>query len=85
MRTYRRTVVGGSRQGRLEEAIALYQRLGFRIVEIHVDAVDQARRIKPEIPEIGHDGIPIHDEIVLELKLQPYSHPAGADSGESGS
>lgn len=61
-------------------AITLYQRLGFRIVEVHVDAVDEARLIKPEIPEIGQDGIPIHDEIVLELKLQPYSQSAGADA-----
>ena len=66
-------------------AIALYQRLGFRIVEVHVGAVDEARLIKPEIPEIGQDGIAIHDEIVLELRLQPYSHSAEADSGASGS
>ena len=49
-----------------------------------MDAVDEARLIKPEIPEIGQNGIPIHDEIVLELKLQPYSHSAEAGSGKSG-
>jgi len=54
-------------------AIGLYQRLGFRIVEVHPNAVDEARRIKPEIPEVGQDGIPIHDEIVLALTLHPYS------------
>lgn len=32
-------------------------------------AVDEARRIKPQIPLIGLDGIPIHDEIELEMIL----------------
>ncbi len=54
-------------------AIGLYQRLGFRLVEIHSGAVDEARKIKPQIPEVGANGIPIHDEIVLELQLQPYT------------
>jgi len=31
--------------------------------------VDEARRIKPQIPLIGLDGIPIHDEIELEMIL----------------
>jgi hypothetical protein len=34
-----------------------------------------ARRIKPEIPLIGENGIPIRDEIELELML-------GTDDGE---
>ncbi|MCP4246180.1 MAG: GNAT family N-acetyltransferase, partial [bacterium] len=34
-------------------------------------AVDEARRVKPQIPDVGHNGIPIHDEILLELKIQP--------------
>lgn len=54
-------------------AMGFYQRLGFRMVEIHVGAVDEARKVKPEIPEVGRDGIEIHDEIVLELELKPYS------------
>ncbi|HUU85183.1 MAG TPA: GNAT family N-acetyltransferase [Phycisphaerae bacterium] len=51
--------------------IGFYQRLGFRITQVNVGAVDEARKIKPEIPESGEGGIPIHDEIVLELKIQP--------------
>lgn len=54
-------------------AIGLYQRLGFRIVEVHSGAVDEARIIKPQIPEVGSNGIPIHDEIVLELRLEPFT------------
>jgi ribosomal protein S18 acetylase RimI-like enzyme len=53
-------------------AISLYQRLGFRIVEVNVGAVDEARKTKPQIPEVGERGIPIHDEIVMELKIKPY-------------
>ncbi len=54
-------------------AIGLHQRLGFRMVDVRVSAVDKAREVKPQIPEIGRDGIPIHDEIVLELKVEPYT------------
>jgi ribosomal protein S18 acetylase RimI-like enzyme len=54
-------------------SIGFYQRLGFRMVAVHVGAVDQARKIKPQIPELGRNGIPIHDEVVLELRLKPYS------------
>jgi ribosomal protein S18 acetylase RimI-like enzyme len=57
-------------------AIGFYQRLGFRMIAINVGVVDEARRIKPEIPEAGEGGIPIHDEIVLELKIQPFLDPA---------
>ena len=53
-------------------AIGFYQRLGFRMTAINVGVVDEARKIKPEIPETGEGGIPIHDEIVLELKVQPF-------------
>ena len=52
-------------------AIGFYQRLGFRMVAVNVGAVDEARRVKPQIPEVGQNGIPIHDEILLELKIQP--------------
>ncbi|MBN1512205.1 MAG: GNAT family N-acetyltransferase [Phycisphaerae bacterium] len=57
-------------------AIGFYQRLGFRMTQIHIGAVDKARMIKPEIPEVGEGGIPIHDEVVLELTLQPVIHAA---------
>jgi len=50
-------------------ALRFYQKLGFRITAIHCAAVTQSRRIKPQIPEHGIDGIPVRDEIVLELRL----------------
>lgn len=34
------------------------------------DAITGARRIKPEIPFVGFDGIPIRHEVELEMRLQ---------------
>jgi GNAT superfamily N-acetyltransferase len=51
------------------DAIRFYQKKGFTLVAIHRNAIDQSRRLKPEIPFIGIDGIPIRDEIEIELML----------------
>ncbi len=51
------------------QALRFYQRRGFRIKNIHIGAIEKSREIKPEIPLIGKNGIPIRDEIELELKL----------------
>ncbi len=52
--------------------IGFYQRLGFRMVAINLGVVDEARKVKPQIPEVGYRGIPIHDEVVMDLQIQPY-------------
>lgn len=52
-------------------ALGFYQRRGLRLIAVHRGAIDQARRLKPEIPVVGHDGIPIHDELELEIRLRP--------------
>lgn len=44
------------------EALAFYQKRGFRLVEVVPGAVDEARKRKPSIPLIGKHGIPIRDE-----------------------
>jgi GNAT superfamily N-acetyltransferase len=49
------------------DALRFYQRRGLRIVGVSPGAVDRSRAIKPGIPHIGAYGIPIHDEIILEL------------------
>ncbi|RUL47280.1 GNAT family N-acetyltransferase [Lysinibacillus antri] len=46
-------------------ALKFYQKRGYVLSRILNNAVEQARKIKPEIPVIGHDGIPIRDEIEL--------------------
>ncbi len=50
-------------------ALRFYQKRGFLLVAVHRNAMDESRRLKPEIPEIGLDGIPLRDEIELELRL----------------
>lgn len=50
-------------------ALRFYQRRGWRLAAIHRDALDTSRRLKPEIPRIGLDGIPLRDEIELEILL----------------
>ena len=52
-------------------ALRFYQRRGFRIKAVRPDAVAASRRLKPGIPEVGEYGIPIRDEIELELTLGP--------------
>ena len=58
--------------------IGFYQRLGFRMIQINLGVVDEARKIKPQIPETGERGVPVHDEVVMELLLKPYLDSAGA-------
>ncbi len=48
-------------------ALRFYQKCGFELVKICRHAVDQARKIKPSIPLLGDFGIPIRDEIELEM------------------
>ena len=50
-------------------ALRFYQRKGFHIVALHRNALVKARKIKPEIPSIGIDGIPLRDEIEIEIVL----------------
>jgi ribosomal protein S18 acetylase RimI-like enzyme len=50
-------------------AMGFYQKRGFELVAVHRGAVNESRKIKPSIPLIGFDGIPLRDEIELELIL----------------
>ena len=50
-------------------ALRFWQKRGFKLVAVYPDAVEQSRKIKPEIPLIGNDGIPIRDEIEIEMIL----------------
>jgi len=50
-------------------ALRFYQRRGFRLAALHRDALARSRDLKPSIPEIGLDGIPLRDELELELRL----------------
>lgn len=64
-------------------ALRFYQRRGFALVAVHRDAITHAREnLKPDIPLIGRDDIPLRDEIELELPranwpdfIERYSWP----------
>jgi ribosomal protein S18 acetylase RimI-like enzyme len=50
-------------------ALRFYQKRGFMLVAVHRNALELSRTLKPGIPLIGRDGIPLRDEIELELIL----------------
>lgn len=50
-------------------ALRFYQRRGFVLAALRPNAVAETRKVKPEIPLIGEHGIPIRDEIELEINL----------------
>jgi ribosomal protein S18 acetylase RimI-like enzyme len=50
-------------------ALRLYQRHEFVLVELRSNQLAISRRLKPEISETGHAGIPLRDELVLERML----------------
>lgn len=52
------------------DALRFWQKIGFFIKATYPNAMSFSRKLKPEIPEIGNYGIPIRDEIELELKIK---------------
>ncbi len=50
-------------------AIAFYQKCGMQLVAIYPDAVTEARTLKPQIPLVAENGIPIRDEVEFEVQL----------------
>jgi GNAT superfamily N-acetyltransferase len=51
-------------------ALSFYQRHGFRLSELRPGAVDRARLLKPTIPLIAENGIPICDELELLVQIR---------------
>lgn len=54
-------------------ALRFYQRWGLHIVAVYPDAMERSRKLKPSIPLVGDDGIPLRDELELELPLESVS------------
>lgn len=50
-------------------ALRFYVRRGYRLVRLHLDAMDRVRRAKPGVPAIGNDGVPLQDMWELEKRL----------------
>ena len=51
------------------EALGFYQRRGFELAGLRRGALEETRRLKPGIPKTGRRGIPLRDELQLELAL----------------
>lgn len=51
-------------------ALGFYQKRGFEFVTVYRGAVHKARKQKPSIPLVGMGGIPLRDEIELEILLK---------------
>jgi ribosomal protein S18 acetylase RimI-like enzyme len=50
-------------------ALRFYQKRGFVLSALRPNAIAENRKVKPEIPLTGQDGIPIRDELELEMHL----------------
>jgi GNAT superfamily N-acetyltransferase len=48
------------------QALKFYQKRGFTLTALYRDVIRYSRQLKPEIPIIGMNEIPIRDEIELE-------------------
>ena len=50
-------------------ALGFYQNRGFHLFALYPDAIEASRRLKPQIAMKAANGIPIRDELELELDL----------------
>lgn len=48
-------------------ALHFYQKRGFTLAAVHPNSLAQSRLLKPQIPLAGMDGIPLRDEIEMEI------------------
>ena len=51
-------------------ALGFYQKRGFELVAVYRGAVNKSRKLKPSIPLVGMNNIPLRDEIELEMSLR---------------
>ncbi|MFH2008737.1 MAG: GNAT family N-acetyltransferase [bacterium] len=61
-------------------ALRFYQRRGLHLAALHRSALDVSRRLKPSIPRLGIDGIPLRDELELEVILGNRGDSPGRNS-----
>lgn len=54
------------------EAATFYIKNGFRLVNVHKNALDLSRKLKPQISLIGKHGIPLQDEWEFEKILSSH-------------
>lgn len=51
-------------------AIRFYQKKGFELKAAHINAIELSRKLKPSIPLIGMDNIPIKHELEFEIIIK---------------
>ncbi|TFH01987.1 MAG: GNAT family N-acetyltransferase [Candidatus Thorarchaeota archaeon] len=51
------------------DALRFYQKREYEIISVHRYAIEESRKIKPQLPFVGKYGIPIRDEIEMEKIL----------------
>ena len=50
-------------------ALGFYVRRGYRLVRLHLDAMNRVRALKPAVSSVGTDGVPLRDMWELEKDL----------------
>ena len=50
-------------------AFGFYQKYGFDLRSVNMNAMDAARKLKPQIPLVNYDGIPVKHEFEFEIIL----------------
>ena len=50
-------------------ALQFYQKRGYCLTKLYINAMEEVRKIKPNVPALGDNDIPLRDEIELEKQL----------------
>lgn len=51
-------------------AMGFFQKRGFHLVKLYVNAMDYVRKVKPDIPLLGDNNIPLNDELEFEMYIE---------------
>ena len=50
-------------------ALQFYQKRGYCLTKLYPNAMEEVRKVKPNVPALGDNDIPLRDEIELEKRL----------------
>ncbi len=50
-------------------AIGFYQKRGFHLTKLYINAMDIVRKIKSGVPFVGDNNIPLRDELEFEINI----------------
>jgi N-acetylglutamate synthase-like GNAT family acetyltransferase len=50
-------------------AFEFFQKRGFRLVKLYINAMDYVRKLKPDVPLNGENNIPLNDELEFEMYI----------------